>query len=264
MTLRVLLVDDEPLARQALRQLLAAHSDIEIVGECVDGIEAREALAALNPDILLLDIRMPELSGLDVAGKIGARPLVIFVTAHEQFGASAYATGAAEYVLKPVTQERLDLALDRVRRRIAAETDAERFRDLGELASPRQWLDRLLVRVGAREVIVPTGDIDLIMADDVYAAVHAGGRRHLVRTTLDKLEGELDPSRFARVHRSYIVPVDRVVAIRRVGRELTVEMKNGATVPISRRRRANLERLLKTARGGAIRDTNYATRDMDD
>lgn len=241
MTVRTLIADDEPLARRALSQLLAAHPDVQLVAECCDGAEVRDALARTSVDVLLLDIRMPELSGLDVAGLLAdGRPLVVFVTAHEEFGLPAFDRGAADYLLKPVTQSRLDVALGRVRARLAAEVDAAQYR---ALPSARTHVDRLVARVGDREVMIPVEDVELIAADDVYAAVHAHRKRYLVRTPLDELERSLSPERFLRVHRSYIVPLSGVVAIRRTGGGVVLELRNGATVPVSRRRRAELARL---------------------
>jgi two-component system LytT family response regulator len=242
MTIRVLLVDDERLARRALSQLLAAHADVEIVGECVDGIAAREVLATIDVDVVFLDVVMPAVSGLELAADTGRRPLIVFVTAHEDFGASAFATGAAEYILKPVTQERLDLALTRVRDRLEVERDAERFRALAtDRSSP--YLERLVTRVGNRDLVISCDDIDLIVADDVYAAVHVNGRRYLVRTALDELERSLDPARFARVHRSYIVAIRAVASVRRRDRVREIELRSGVTVPVSRRRIRELARI---------------------
>jgi two-component system, LytTR family, response regulator len=243
MSVRTLIADDEPLARRALSQLLAAHADVQLVAECSDGSEVREALARTAVDVMLLDIRMPELSGLEVAGLLAeGRPLVVFVTAHEEFGLSAFDRGATDYLLKPVTQARLDVALDRIRARLAAEDDAAQYRAL-RIPPASRHVDRLVARVGDREIVIPVEDVELIAADDVYAAVHAHRRRYLVRTPLDELERSLSPERFLRVHRSYIVPVSGVVAIRRTGAGVVLELRNGATVPVSRRRRAELARL---------------------
>jgi two-component system LytT family response regulator len=239
--MRLLIADDEPLARRALSQLLAAHADVHIVGECSDGVEVRDALAHLSVDVVLLDIRMPEVSGLEVAGMLAeGRPLVVFVTAHEEFGLPAFDRGAADYLLKPVTQARLDVALARVRMRLAAEDDAAQFRALR--AAPAH-IDRLVARVADRDVLIPIEQVELIAADDVYAVVHARGRRYLVRTPLDELERSLSPERFLRVHRSFIVPLSAVVAVRRTSAGAILELRNGATVPVSRRRRAELARL---------------------
>jgi two-component system LytT family response regulator len=241
--MRVLIADDEPLARRALVQLLVRHQDVEIAGECADGAEVRVALARDPVDVLLLDVRMPELSGLEAARLVGgARPLIVFVTAYEHFGVPAFERGAVDYLLKPVTQERVDVALARVRARLAVDEDAARYRALAAAPTP-SYIDRLVARVAGREIIIPVNQVELVAADDVYAAVYAAGRRYLVRTSLDDLERSLSPERFVRVHRSFIVPVDTVVAVRRTGATLVLELRNGATVPVSRRRRAEVARL---------------------
>jgi len=250
--MRVLIADDEPLARRALAQLLGTHADVEIVGECEDGADVRDDLGRADVDVLFLDVRMPELSGIEAAKLVtGARPLVVFVTAHEEFGVPAFERGAVDYLLKPVTQARVDVALGRVRGRLAADADAARYR---AMRSAPRYVDRLIARVGDRDVVIPTDMVELIAADDVYAAVHAGGRRYLVRTPLDELERSLPPELFMRVHRSFIVPVGAVLATRRAGGRVVLELRNGATVPVSRRRRGELERL-------TIRDTNSTVYD---
>jgi two-component system LytT family response regulator len=241
---RVLIVDDEPLARRALRQLLEHHADVEIAGECADGVEALAALAGTPVDLALLDIRMPEISGLSVAESAGDGPLIVFVSAHDDYGIPAFDTGAADYLVKPVRQDRLDLALERVRARLAATRDATRYRETGGEPAVRAYRDRLVVRVGERDLVISVDDVDLIAADDVYASVHTGGHRYLLRVSLGRLARELDPTRFVRVHRSYIVPVRRVVAVhRRKGKVPVVELRNGATIPVSRRRLKELARL---------------------
>lgn len=255
--MRVLIADDEPLARRALTQLLVRHPDVVIAAECTDGADAREMLTRASLDVALLDIRMPELSGLDAAAVTnGQRPLIVFVTAHEEFGVPAFERGAVDYLLKPVTEERVDAALERLRVRLAADADAARYRALA--GGESRYDDRLVARVGDRDVVIPVGEVELIAADDVYAAVHAGGRRYLVRRPLDELEQSLSPVQFVRVHRSYIVPRDAVTAVRHSGGTVTVELRNGATIPVSRRRRGELARLV-----AAVRDTSTTVRDRD-
>jgi two-component system LytT family response regulator len=248
MTMRALIVDDEPLARRALRQLLARHDDVEIVDECADGVDAAGALARHAIDVVFLDIRMPAISGLRVASGIATRPLVVFVTAHDEHGVDAFEIGAADYVVKPVTARRLDAAIARVRTRLADLHDSAKFR---ELHGAGERLDRLVVRVGARDVVIPTVDVDLFVADDVYVAVHVGGHKYLMRASLDQLAGRLDPARFIRVHRSYVVPLAGIVAVHhRRGGEAVVELRNGASVPVSRRRKDVLAQLESAAARG--------------
>jgi two-component system LytT family response regulator len=229
--IRAVIADDEPLSRRVVQQLLARHDDVTVVAECADGEEARDTIERLRPDVVFLDVRMPIATGLDVARGRDARtgPLVVFVTAYEQFALPAFDVEAVDYLTKPLVEERFDAALARVRDR---------------LRGRRTYAAHLVARVGTRDVIIPAESVDYIEADDVYAAVIAGGRRHLVRAPLDALETTLDPSRFARVHRSYIVRLDRVTEARHVDGRLELVV-GGASLPVSRRRRASVEGLLK-------------------
>jgi two-component system LytT family response regulator len=242
-SIRAIIADDEALSRRLVHQMLERHPDVAIVAECADGGEVRDAIETLSPDVVFLDIRMPVESGLDVARHRDAAtgPLVVFVTAYDKFAVPAFETDAVDYLTKPLGEERFDAALNRIRDRL-------RLRRLASLAGPSrdapQFLTHLVSRVGSRDVIIPLETIEYIEADDVYAAVLADGRRHLVRTALDALERSLDPGVFARVHRSYIVRLDRVREIRRTnGAELV--LSDGSVLPVSRRRRATLEGLLK-------------------
>jgi len=238
--IRVLIADDEALSRRALHQLLERHADMEIVAECGDGAEAREAMEAFEPDVAFLDIRMPLETGLDVARNREHRrkALVVFVTAFDKFALPAFEADAADYLTKPLTEARFDETLDRVRERIRARRDADRF---AEQITSTKYASHLLARIGSTDVVIPVDTIDYIQADDVYAAVVSRAKRQLVRTPLDTLEHSLDPDVFARVHRSYIVRIDRVVALRRRvrgGAELVVA--GGIVLPVSRRRRARV------------------------
>jgi two-component system LytT family response regulator len=240
--IRALIADDEALSRRLVHQLLERHADVVIVAECEDGAEAREAITALDPDVLFLDVRMPLESGLDVARHRDARtgPLVVFVTAFDKFALPAFEADAVDYLTKPLTEERFDAALDRVRdrlrlRRLAAASN-------GEAAA--SFVSHLVSRIGNRDVIVPLETIDYVEADDVYAAVVSRGKRFLIRTPLDALERTLDPKVFARVHRSYIVRLDRVRAVRR-GPSAELVLGDGVVIPVSRRRRALLDTLTR-------------------
>jgi two-component system LytT family response regulator len=246
MTIHALIADDEALSRRLLRQLLARHADVVITAECTDGAEAVAAIATPGLDVAFLDVCMPLASGLDVAcGTV--RPLVVFVTAFDDFAARAFDVDAVDYLLKPLDEDRFDAAVDRVRervrlRRLAADhTDAMTGSSAG---AAQRYVQQLVARVGQREVIIPLADVELFRADDVYVDVHARGRRHVVRTSLDALERVLDPAQFIRVHRSFIVPTARVRETRRRnGVELVLD--TGAVVPVSRRRRAWLDGLLR-------------------
>lgn len=232
MTIRALVVDDEPLSRRAMRQLLAAHPDVEVIAECGDAIDAREWIDAAAPDVVFLDIRMPGMSGLELAAsRERGRPLVVFVTAYESYALPAYDVEPVDYITKPVVQERLDRAVQRVRER------------LGEMAAAPAR--HLVARVRDRDVIVRLDEIDYIEADDVYAAVHGGGKRLLVRRSLDALERDLD-ARFLRVHRRYIVRLDTVTAVRQpAGGTRELLLADGAAIPVSRRRWDEVEEALR-------------------
>jgi two-component system LytT family response regulator len=240
--IRCVVADDEALSRRLVHQMLERHADVAIVADCADGAAAREAIDALSPDVIFLDVRMPVESGLDVARHRAPSlgPLVVFVSAYDKFALPAFETDAVDYLTKPLTEERFDAALNRVRERL-------RLRRLAASATvedDRPQLTHLVSRVGLRDVIIPLEAIDFIEADDVYAAVFADGKRYLIRTALDALERSLDASLFARVHRSYIVRLDRVREFRRTnGGELV--LADGRALPVSRRRRAALESLLK-------------------
>jgi two-component system LytT family response regulator len=240
--IRAVIADDERLSRRLVHQLLERHEDVVIVAECGDGAATRDAIASLSPDVVFLDVRMPLASGLDIArSRAGAGPLVVFVTAYDRFAVPAFESDAVDYLTKPVTEERFDAALNRVRdrlrlRRLAAAADPD--------AGQSPYLSHLVSRVGTRNIILPLETIEYIEADDVYAAVVAGGKRHLVRTALDALERGLDPAVFTRVHRSYIVRIDRVREVRRTnGAELV--LADGVVLPVSRRRRAALESIIR-------------------
>jgi two-component system LytT family response regulator len=247
--IRVVIADDEPLSRRLVNQLLERHADVVVVAECADGAATRDAIAACAPDLVFLDIRMPVESGLDVArGRDGRNgPLIVFVTAYDRFAVPAFEADAVDYLTKPLTEARFDAALDRVRRRLHERESAATLERLApiEETTPR-YAPHLVSRVGTRDVIIPLETIDYIEADDVYAAVIARGKRHLVRTALDALERALDPAIFVRIHRSYIVRMDRVTEIRRdkkSGPELVLD--TGTSIPVSRRRRAIIDSLLK-------------------
>jgi len=249
--IRVLVADDEPLARRGVRQLLAPHRDLTVVGEARNGRETLAALDALSPDLVFLDVQMPEMDGFDVLRTRGAdrMPVVVFVTAHDQFAVRAFEAHALDYLVKPLHLERFDAALQRVREhlrlrdaavlaaRLAALLDAEKAE------REKCGVERLVVRVAAGELVIPVAEIDWIGAEDYYACVHVGAKSHLLRESLASLEIRLDPRRFARVHRSAIVQIDRIRELH--GEELV--LCGGLRLPLSRRRRAAIEALLHGA-----------------
>jgi two-component system, LytTR family, response regulator len=240
---RVLVADDEPLARRGVRQLLAPHRDMIVAGESRNGPETLRALAELMPDLLFLDIQMPEMDGFEVLRAWGPErmPVVIFVTAHDQFAVRAFEIHALDYLVKPLNVERFDAALRRVRERLKMADAVDRVARLAALLSEKSGIERIVVPSPTGDLVIPVAEIDWIGADDYYARVHAGSKDYLLRESLSALEIRLDARRFVRVHRSAIVQLDRVREVR--GEEAV--LVNGARIPISRRRRAALENALR-------------------
>ena len=247
--IRVLVADDEPLARRGVRQLLAPHRDMTVVGEARNGTETLRALDELSPDLLFLDVQMPEMDGFEVLRARGAdrMPAVVFVTAHDQFAVRAFEAHALDYLVKPLHVERFEAPLQRVRDRLhlmeAADLAARltALLDVEKAEREKCGVERLAVPIATGELIVPVADIDWIGADDYYACLHVGPKSHLLRESLTSLETRLDPRRFARVHRSAIVQIERIRELR--GDELV--LRDGMRVAVSRRRRAAIEGLLR-------------------
>jgi two-component system LytT family response regulator len=252
-TLRALVVDDEPAARRGLRRKLAAETDLEVVGECGDGASAIAAIGELAPDLVFLDVQMPEVGGFDVVDAVGLErmPAVVFVTAYDRYAVRAFDVHAIDYVLKPVDGERLRLAVRRVRehlRAAAEDATASRLRallaDVGRPAPPR-WAKRLAIKSPGRVTLVDVADVARFEAAGNYVEVHAGAKVQLLRETMASLESRLDPERFVRVSRSAIVSVERVRELQPLfNGDFVVILKEGTQVAGSRRYRAALDRLL--------------------
>ena len=238
--MRVIIVDDEPLARAVLREHLNAHADVEIVGECANGFEAVKAIAELAPDLVFLDIQMPKLDGFEVVELAGAKTHYVFVTAYDQFALRAFDVHALDYLLKPFTRERLAQALVHVRERLAATASAtpgdDAIRALVSDAQARhQPIERVLIRDGARVQVIPVARIDYVEAQDDYVAICSEGRRWLKNQRMAELESQLDPRAFLRVHRSYIVNLGAIARIEPTGKDgHCALLKSGARIPISR------------------------------
>ena len=248
--LRVMVVDDEPLAREGLADLLRAMPDVEIAGAHADGVSALNAIDARTPDVLCVDIRMPGLDGFDVVAALDPErmPAVIFVTAYDAFAVRAFEVNAMDYLLKPVTAERLASAIDRVRDRKRPEPlSPERLTDLLEKLAPTRapGVGRLIVREVGRIVVIPTSDIDWIEGADYYARLHVGSKSNLIRESLASLERRLDPARFLRLHRSAIVNLSRVRVVDAAERgDGVAVLSTGARIRVTAARRAELERRL--------------------
>ena len=251
MTLRVLIVDDEPLARRRIRRFLRSEPDVDVIGEAADGRAAVAALRERQTDLVFLDVQMPELDGFAVMREVGLGrlPAVVFVTAFDQYALQAFEIHAVDYLLKPFTRERLQAALERARTRRRAEantTDSRLAALLNELVERPRFLQRLPVRSGPRIVLLETGQIDWIQAADNYVLLHAGGREYLMRETMARLERELDPDAFVRIHRSAMVRIDRVAELQpSVHGDFRVTLKNGTYLTLSRYYRDRVERMLR-------------------
>lgn len=253
MSLRVLVVDDEPIARRGLRRLLGEEPGVEVVGECGDGASAITAIATLAPDLVFLDVQMPELDGFAVIEAVGGQrmPAVVFVTAFDQHAVRAFDAQALDYVLKPVDPERFRRALQRARAHLARPdddfmrrvSDALRSIDRREL---RDYPTRLAIRSEGRVRLVDVDEVDRILAAGNYAEIHAGGKRHLLRETMASLESRLDPQRFVRISRAAIVSLGQVREVQPLfNGDFVVLLKGGAQVNGSRRYRAALDALLR-------------------
>jgi two-component system LytT family response regulator len=261
--IRTLVVDDEPVARAGMRRLLEADAELEIVGEAGDGRAAAEAIRTLRPDLLLLDVQMPEMDGFEVLETVGVDSVraVIFVTAYDRFAIRAFEVQALDYVLKPFDDERFACVIERAKRHVRRERDDDlaarlsallaRYEPAGNAAPARApkrkvGLARIMVKDGGRVFFLPVEEIDWIEAADYYARLHAGKSTHLVRESLASLEASLDPAHFVRIHRSAIVNVDRIRELRPDWRNhSTVVLASGERLPVSRSRREALERALK-------------------
>jgi two-component system LytT family response regulator len=257
--LRVLVVDDEPLGRRRVLELLENEPDVEVVDTAADGAAAIEAIRTLRPDLVFLDVQMPRMSGLDVVRELGPAemPATVFVTAYDQYAIQAFDSAAADYLVKPFKNERFREALRRARHRIEADTREHLLDRLlaviqGEAAvatpaTPRPaspYLERIAVQMKGRMRVVPVREIEYITASGTYAELHAGSERYIIRESLQHLEEQLDPASFLRIHRSAIVRLDRVEALLRGDGSYEVQLRGGVRLRVGRSRRELLERRL--------------------
>jgi two-component system, LytTR family, response regulator len=241
---RAVIVDDEELARRVLRELLGRHPEVEVIGECANGFEAVKMVTELKPDLLFLDVQMPKLDGFEVLELTGPVPAVIFVTAYDQFALRAFEAHAVDYLLKPFGADRLKTALERAQERLGGKLPSPA--DLAAAARPpAQYLERIVVKDGARVHIIPARKLDYAEAQDDYVALCVEGKKLLKQQTIASLERGLDPTRFVRVHRSYIINLDRLGKIEPYGKDThVVVLTTGAQVPVSRSGYARLREIL--------------------
>jgi len=250
----VLVADDEPPARRVLMRLLAAHRDIQVVAECADGADAALRIREQRPDLIYLDVKMPELDGFEVIERVGieAMPLVVFVTAFDDFAIRAFEVHALDYLVKPFSDARFEATLARARQRLAEMDAPRRAAELRALLDARRnGADggasplRFLVKLGNRTSIIAAGDIDWIEAQGYYVTLHVGAAAHLHRQAIGSLEAELDPRAFARIDRSAIVNLARVRELwRRNDGRWVARLVDGTELPVSRRRREQLRQRL--------------------
>ena len=252
--IRTLVVDDEPLARERLTSLLAAEPDIETIGQCRDGEEAVRAIMDHTPDLVFLDVQMPAMNGFDVIEAVGSErmPLVIFVTAYDQHALKAFQVRALDYVLKPFDRERFQEALQRARAHIQRDETGDLGRRLlalvKDLRRDQPKTDRLVVKSGGRLFFLRTDEIDWIEAAGNYVRLHVGTTSHLLRETMNAIEGRLDPEKFFRIHRSRIVNMERIQEMQPwLNGEYAVVLRTGTRLTLSRGYREKLqERLART------------------
>ncbi|HTU48298.1 MAG TPA: response regulator [Bryobacteraceae bacterium] len=247
MTIRAILVDDEDLARQLLREYLRSESDVEIVAECANGFDAVKAVAEHKPDLLFLDVQMPKLDGFEVLELIGREVAVVFVTAYDQYAMKAFDAAAVDYLLKPFDLERFRTSLRRVRSRLGEKAAAPpNPAELKTAAQPPgQHARRIVVRDGTRVHIIPVAQLDYAEAQDDYVALHSGGKSYLKQQTISSLEASLDSMRFVRVHRSYIVNLERVAKIEPYTKDTRLAiLADASRVPVSRAGYLRLKELM--------------------
>jgi two-component system LytT family response regulator len=263
--IRTLIVDDEPLAREGVRLMIEGDDDIEVVGEARDGTSALKAIRALRPALVFLDVQMPGLTGIEVLDQTDAAwmPVVVFVTAYDQYAIQAFERSAIDYVLKPFDDERFAKALQRAKRQVRQRKAGELNRKLmalldgfrtegapagGVANQGEKWLTRLAIKSAGRIVFLRAEEIDWIGAADYYVELHVGGKAHLLREAMTKLEARLDPAKFLRIHRSAIVNVDRVQEIRASAHgDGAVVLRDGTKLKLSRSHRDKLRAMVKAS-----------------
>jgi two-component system LytT family response regulator len=238
-------VDDESLARGVVREYLTDEADVEIVAECANGFEAVKAVAELRPDVLFLDVQMPKLDGFEVLELIGRDVAVVFVTAHDEYALKAFEVHAVDYLLKPFGPERMTAALARVRERLGSRTAVPVEAIVAAARPPGRPIERIVVRDGARVHVIPVDRLDYAEAQDDYVSLRSEGRQYLKDQTLGALEAALDPSRFVRIHRSYILNVERLARLEPETKDTRVAiLGDGTRLPVSRAGYGRLSTLL--------------------
>ena len=247
--LRIVIVDDEAPARALLREYLSSEPGIEIAAECANGFEALKRIGETTPDLVLLDVQMPKLDGFEVLDLIERPPAVVFVTAYDEYALKAFDVHAVDYVMKPVGRERLREAIAQVRARLAGDPGRAAPPSATALAAaaraPGRYVERLLVKDGANVHVIPVERVDWIEAQDDYAGIRSEGKTYLKPQPLAELAAGLDPARFVRIHRSYVLNVERIARLELYAKDSRVAiLKDGKQLPVSRAGYARLKELL--------------------
>jgi two-component system LytT family response regulator len=248
--LRLLIVDDEPLIREAIRNGLATFPEVEVVEECESGRQAIEAIQSHSPDLVLQDVHMQDMTGLDIVSQIGPQrmPAVVFITAYDDYAVKAFDLNAVDYILKPFDEQRLLEGINRARGRIAARNNnslADQLRALLE-CKPQTWPERLVVRNGERFEMVPVDSIDWVESANNYAQLYCGPRQHLINESMASLERRLDPAKFARIHRRRIVNISRITFVHPLfGGTYEIELRTGIRLATGCQYRHAIQALIK-------------------
>jgi two-component system LytT family response regulator len=248
--LRLLIVDDEPLIRRGIRRGLANLEGFEVSGECQNGTEAIQAILATRPDLVLLDVQMPDCNGLEVVKQVGVErmPMVIFVTAYDEYAVKAFELNAVDYLLKPFDEERLKSAIARAQQRLGVRNQEKLTQQLQKLldTSPTAWPERFVIRNRDRYEFIAVDSVDWVESENNYVRLHCGTKSHLMSETLSRLGKRLDPRRFVRVHRGRIVNVSRIVAAHSVmNGAYELELRNGVRLATGRQFRDAVQSLIR-------------------
>jgi two-component system LytT family response regulator len=252
--IKTLIVDDEPLARERIKRFLKKETDIEIVGECADGLEAVEKIRQLKPHLVFLDIQIPELDGFGVLEEVGVEemPAVVFVTAYDQYALKAFDFHALDYLLKPYDAERFGRAVERARTQIlsgqSSDIDQRLLSLLENLKTEQKYLERLMIKSQGRVFFLRAEEIDWIEAEGNYVRLHVGKESHLLRETMNHLASRLDPAKFLRIHRSTLVHIERIKELQPMfSGDYTVILRDGTELTLSRTYRDNFLELFDNA-----------------
>lgn len=251
MSIRSIIVDDEPFARNIIKKFLKEEPDIELIGECGDGQEAVEMINKIRPDLVFLDIQMPELDGFDVISAVGLDniPNIIFVTAYDKYAIKAFEINAVDYLLKPFDKRRFHDSINRVRKLILSRQNIRQQigNILDYINQEQKYLDRILVKTRGRILFLKTDEIDWIKSEAYYVKFHVGKNTHIIRETLSNLENNLDPNKFVRIHKSYIVNIEFIKELQQwFKNKYLVILKDGTELKLSRNYQSNLFGLFKS------------------